>query len=121
MNQSQALSQGLECTGIYERYWNKDEVKARAAAIRKEYKCRAVVVEEDGGYSVYAGEIYRLTNTIKRLESRTKDYPNRERRLKQKFDDDMNGLKREELKTKHTLDEYKIKLKDARKNPRKLT
>ena len=117
MNQSQALSQGLECTGIYERYWNKDEVKARAAAIRKEYKCRAVVVDEDGGCSVYAEDIYNLTKSIERVEAQVKNYPNRKRRLKKKFEDEMDELKREELRIKDALAEYKQQLKDARKNP----
>lgn len=58
MNKKQARAEGLNFTGHYERYWEKDKIKNIAAVIRKLYKCRVVMVEEEGGVSLYADAKY---------------------------------------------------------------
>jgi len=115
MNKTTAINQGLDFTGIYERFYNKDIVKAKAAAIRKKYKCRAVVVDDDGGCSVYADKIFCLSESIGRLEKTAEQYHPRRERLKQKFEDALKELDQDEQKTLLKITEYEKELKDLRK------
>lgn len=65
MNKRQAYAEGLRFTGHYERWYNRDKVKNIAAVIRKLYKCRVVMVEEDGGVSLFADGKYDAIKGIK--------------------------------------------------------
>ena len=65
MNKRQARAEGLHFTGHYERYWEKDKIKNIAAVIRKLYKCRVVMVEEEGGVSLYADDKYNAIRGIR--------------------------------------------------------
>jgi hypothetical protein len=57
VNKRQALSEGLSFTGTYEKTHKKELVKTEAARIRK-LGFKAVIVEVDGGVSVYASKEY---------------------------------------------------------------
>lgn len=65
MNKKQARAEGLNFTGHYERYWERDKIKNIAAVIRKLYKCRVVMVEEEGGISLYADAKYDAIRGIR--------------------------------------------------------
>ncbi|MCA1800137.1 MAG: hypothetical protein LC687_00820 [Actinobacteria bacterium] len=60
MTERQAQQEGLRYTGIWERPWNSDKAKERAAEIRKKYNCRAVMVSQGRGVSVYAEPAYGI-------------------------------------------------------------
>ena len=65
MNKRQARAAGLEFTGHYERWYDRDKLKTIAAVIRKLYKCKVVMVDEEGGTSLYADDKYRAINGIR--------------------------------------------------------
>ena len=52
MNERQAREAGYSFTGIWERSWKKDIVKEKAKELRKQGN-KAIMVSEEGGYSVY--------------------------------------------------------------------
>jgi hypothetical protein len=71
MTERDTRREGLFFTGCYN--FCKDDMKEKAASIRKEYKCKAVVVFVKGdrrdGYSVYAGPEYGIAKRIKSYQS----------------------------------------------------
>ena len=52
MNERQAREAGYSFTGIWERTWKKEIVKEKAKALRKQGN-KAIMVNDEGGYSVY--------------------------------------------------------------------
>ena len=52
MNVKQAEAKGYRFTGIYDRPWNREVVKARAKELRQAGN-KAVMVERNNGISVY--------------------------------------------------------------------
>lgn len=70
MTERTARRQDLQFTGVYNRTWDSDKSKARAAEIRKKYKCRAVLVNAEGGVSVYADAKYFAARTAEDMKNR---------------------------------------------------
>lgn len=81
MTVKQAQTNGLIFTGIWERAYNRVVAKERAKQIREKYKCRAILVNEDGGVSVYADEKYSKLCYLETLESMFKNIPNKRQKL----------------------------------------
>ena len=76
MNEQQAREQGLEFTGAFG--YDKPKLTAEAAELRKQYKCRAVLVtvkpsplsrgHHGTGWSIYAEPKVREVNRMKFLQ-----------------------------------------------------
>ena len=81
MTTRQSQQQGLTFTGIWERNINRNKAKERALEIRRKYKCRAVLVNEDGGVSVYVDKKYNDIQHIERLEAKIRFIPNKKEAL----------------------------------------
>jgi hypothetical protein len=97
MKEKQAVFEGLQFTGIYERSYNREVAKERAKKIRKEYKCRAVLCEtSSGGVSVYAGLEYfavkQYDNNMKTLEA----IPRRRESLRKEYEANLAELDKQE-------------------------
>lgn len=75
MTVAQARAEGLIFTGIWERDYRRNEVRAEAKKIREKYKCRAVLVDEEGGVSVYADRKYETLQRLETLECRLNNIP----------------------------------------------
>ena len=88
MNANKAAQEGLRFTGSYERSYKKDLIKARALEIRK-LGFRAVVVDADGGYSVYADEYYFLDRQLTELEARVSYHDDRVARIQAEYETKM--------------------------------
>lgn len=86
MTERNARAQGLEFTGVYERSWNSDVAKQRAAEMRKQYKCRAILVNVDGGVSVYADKSYRIQRQIEQYETQLAQVEDRKQALREKYE-----------------------------------
>lgn len=103
MTVTQAQTNGLIFTGIWERSYNRNVAKERAKQIRQKYKCRAVLVSEDGGVSVYADEKYSELCYLETLESMLNNIPNR----KQKLLKELAALEQEEKEMREKIAKIK--------------
>ena len=95
MTVRQATQSELYFTGIWERDYNRARAKASAKEIREKYKCRAILVNEDGGVSVYADKKYENLKHLEHLECLLKNIPaTRQRLLNQlaELDEEENRL-----------------------------
>ncbi len=81
MNERQARAEGLEFTGCWVRNYERVEARESAKYIREKYKCRAVVVNEQGGVAVYADKKYFELQRLNDLECRLKLIPCQRQRL----------------------------------------
>ena len=75
MTVKQAIAEGLTFTGCWVRSDERIEARESAQYIHKKYKCRAVLVNEDGGVSVYADKKYEQLRYMEALECRLKFIP----------------------------------------------
>jgi len=85
MTERTARQQGLEFTGVYERSFNRDKAKERAANLRKQYNCRAILVTADGGVSVYAEPAYRVKRNAEEAANRLAQIQTRKERAYEKY------------------------------------
>lgn len=103
MTERQAKRQGLNFTGVYERSYNSDKAKMRAAEIRKEYKCRAVLVTTDGGVSVYADDSYHIRYQAESVKTRLSGIENRKKRAYDKYLEEIKEIEADEAKYQNFL------------------
>lgn len=99
MTRRQAEDQGLIFTGRYtSRPWEREEYCVKfAAEIRKKYKCRAVVVPEENGWSVYADEKYEYLKRLEECEVALRNIPIELDRLHNKYEQDVAGVQAKEI------------------------
>lgn len=115
MNVRQARAEGLSFTGVWERLHKRADVAEEAKKIRKNYKCRAVVVNEQGGVAVYADEKYFELRRLNDLKCRLINYcsAKRQRILEQlaELDEEENRIaeKITEIESKYGIGERKAK------------
>lgn len=81
MTGKQARAEGLSFTGVWERSCNRKYAAEEAKEIREKYKCRAVVVSDQGGVAVYAEEKYFALQRLNDLEGRLRCFPFRRQKL----------------------------------------
>lgn len=81
MTVKQARAQGLTFTGCWVSADDRIEAKESAQHIREKYKCRAVLVNEEGGIAVYADEKYEKLKYMESLECRLNNIPAARQRL----------------------------------------
>lgn len=96
MTEKQARTEDLVFTGIWERNYNRNEAKKMAKEIREKYKCRAVLVNEDGGVSVYADKKYDHLKHLEHLECMLQNIPAARKKLFEQLvevDEEENKLK----------------------------
>ncbi len=92
MNERAARREGLEFTGFYESHYMKTKVKERAAEIRKNYKCRAVLVDVGSGVSVYADRSYFNQTRLESIEKQLENMPARKQAIYDKYLADLEEL-----------------------------
>ena len=107
MTRNEAERQGLYFAGIYELWYDKEKVKERAKIIRTKYKCRAVVVKEDNGYSVYAENKYRDLICLELCENKLLYMDSRKRGLLERYQKELKELEEEENKLKEKINNIK--------------
>lgn len=98
MTERTARQQNLEFTGVYESSYNKDKAKSRAAEIRKQYKCRAVLVDKGHGVSVYADEAYRIRKTAEEASNRLAHIQTRKERAYEAYLAELAKIEAEEIR-----------------------
>lgn len=103
MTRNEAERQGLCCTGIYELWYDKEKIKDRAQNIRTTYKCRAVVVKENNGYSVYADTKYFDLTCLESYENRLSYMDSRKRGLLERYQKELKELEEEENHLKERI------------------
>lgn len=87
------MDKELEFTGWYTRYLDeRPKLMERAAAIRKKYKCRARVVTESYGWSIYADQKYRDLHRLEELAKSAKNIPAQKAALKERYEKDLAEL-----------------------------
>lgn len=89
MTSRAAEQQGLVFTGHYERFWDKEKIKNIAATIRKLYKCRVVMVTEEGGYSLYADDKYQAYEHARDMLGRLNRAPATRARIEEKYQNEL--------------------------------
>lgn len=72
MTKRQAREEGLIFTGHYENYFERNKLKTIAQILRKLYKCRVVMVEEECGVSLYADEKYDALHRLEYVQNMLK-------------------------------------------------
>ena len=107
MTIKEAEKQGLIFTGIYESWFNKEKVKDQAQNIRTTYKCRAVVVKEDSGYSVYADSKYWDLTCLELYERKLSYMDSRKRELLERYQKELKELEKEENQLKEKINNIK--------------
>lgn len=102
-----AEAQGLTFTGHYESWYDREKIKTIAAAIRKLYNCRAVLVSESGGgVSIYADDRYQAMQNAGRLASIIVREADEQARLKAEYDKKVAELTERTDKAKAQFAEY---------------
>ena len=99
MNKQQATNEGLYFTGMYESQWEHEKVerlKLRIKNIRKEYKCRIVLVKEEGGYSAYADEKYSDIEIMKSYHTQLYYIESRRKRAEERYQKEMQEIAKDE-------------------------
>ncbi len=81
MTVKQAKAEGLTFTGCWVRNYEREDARDSAKYIREKYKCRAVLVNEEGGIAVYADEKYENLKRLETLECHLKNIPAARQRL----------------------------------------
>lgn len=81
MNARQAQAEGLSFTGVWEQSYDRKYAAEEAKKIRQKYKCRAVVVSEQGGVAVYADEKYFALQRLNDLEGGLRCIPFKRQKL----------------------------------------
>lgn len=89
MTKNQAYDQGLSFSGSWERPWNRHLATEEAKEIRTKYKCRAVVVYDDGGYGIYVDQKYWDLRHLEDLERELSYWPTTITKLKDKYKKDL--------------------------------
>lgn len=107
MTRNEAERQGLCCTGIYELWYDKEKIKDRAQNIRTTYKCRAVVVKEENGYSVYADTKYFDLTCLESYENRLSYMDSSKKELLKKYLEGLKALEAEEKYLKEKINNIK--------------
>jgi len=111
MTERTARQQGLSFTGVYERSYNRDVAKTRAAEIRKEFKCRAVLVEANcGGVSVYADDLYRIRYNAKTMQAKLDAVEARKAKAEMEYNKAIQLILHDQLTTQRWFDENKAAL-----------
>ena len=105
------MDKDLRFTGWYTNHmWERPELTERAADIRKRYKCRARVVAESHGWSIYADQKYRDLHHLEELSKCAKQIPYRRAALREKFEKELSDLDKEAedlfLEIRKIRDEY---------------
>ena len=111
MKEYQARNEGLSFTGIYEWAYERESLKVRAATIRKEYKCRAILVPDEGkrGLSIYAGQEYFDAKRIEVLTIMTSGYSKKLNKLREKYEQELQDLEEDQEKKLLELSNLKEK------------
>ena len=114
MNARQARAEGLSFTGVWERLHKRADVAKEAKEIRKIYKCRAVVVNKQGGVAVYADEKYFDLQYLTTLKCHLRNCPAKRQRILEQLaelDEEEKRLaeKIAEIETKYGIGERKAK------------
>lgn len=101
MTERAAVRQGLNFTGHYSSR-DIDKIKETAARVRKEYKCRIVMVSTSGnrGMSLYADEAYFIKERIAAYETGLVRAEEKRAMLKAKFEKDMAALEEDVVRMK---------------------
>lgn len=103
MTVKQARAEGLTFTGCWVRNYERSEARETAQYIRQKYKCKAVLVNEEDGVSVYADEKYENLRHTEDLECRLKNIPAARKRLY----DQLAELDEEESRLSEKISEIK--------------
>lgn len=107
MNVKQAKAEGLEFTGAWERYYNKADMVKEAAEIRKTYKCRAVVVSDNGGWGIYADQKYRDLKELEHSEQVLELLPKRLEAIHLEYKKDIEAISAYQTKLESRIKEIK--------------
>jgi len=106
MTRNQARYRDLVYTGISERYWKRDEIKARKKEFMKEYGCKAYLVDEDGFVSVWAEPKFEVLRDLEDAKRALDNVPRRMEYLKKEHEREIEALENE-------AEVYKVRLKEA--------
>lgn len=98
MTERTARQQKLDFTGVYENNFDRDKAKKRAAEIRKQYKCRAVLVDKGHGVSVYADETYRIRKNAEEAANRLAHIQTRKERAYEAYLAELAKIEAEEIR-----------------------
>ena len=108
MTVRQARAEGLTFTGCWVRDYERAEARESAQHIREKYKCRAVLVNEEGGIAVYADEKYENLQYMESLECRLNNIPAARKRLMEQLaelDEEENRLEEKIAEIKNMYSE----------------
>lgn len=108
MNEKRAQQEGLSFTGIYVRSYESDKAKERAKEIRKQgYK--AVMVQVDGGVSVYAEEKYFIDKQMREIKKRLAAVDRQKEYAKEKYEQELQKIEDNRLRMEKMLAELEQK------------
>lgn len=90
------LEEDMQFTGAYTSHADeKSHLVWEAKGIREKYKCKARVVQEYGGWSIYADQKYRDLTRLEKLSLRANKILDEKANLREKFEKDMANLEAE--------------------------
>ena len=81
MTVRQAQAEGLSFAGCWVRDYERVEARETARHIREDLKCRAVLVNEEGGVAVYAEEKYFELQRLNDLKCRLMYCPAKRKKI----------------------------------------
>jgi hypothetical protein len=104
MNKKAAEEQGLRFTGYWERSYKRESVKVKAADLRaKGY--RAVLVEDQSGFSIYADTKYFEDQEIEMLDVTIENADARRAKARENYEQVMTEINDQTFKAINRKDE----------------
>lgn len=94
MTAKQAMKEGLVFTGFWVYTYGKVEALIYAKQTREKYKCRAVLVNTDGGIAVFADKKYSDLKRAEHLEALVNNIPAKRQKLLEQIEE----LEKEEIR-----------------------